>query len=51
MSNVANVIVLDTWINIIDLEALQRSSHKIEIKKYGKRRLEGVLSFSRLKEI
>ena len=49
MSNVTNVTILDTWLNIADLEALQRSSHKIKMNKYGKRRLKGVLSFSRLK--
>jgi len=49
MSNVTNVTILDTWLNIVDLETLQIISHKIKMKKYGKIILKGVLSLSRLK--
>jgi len=49
MSNVTNVAILDTWPKIADLEVLQRNSHKIRMNKYGKGRLKGVLSLSRLK--
>ena len=49
MSNVTNVIILDTWPKIADMEVLQRNSRKVRMNKYGKGQLKGVLSLSRLK--